>query len=89
MKQHYPKHPIREVLRLIVGKRPPDFVQGYSLKTLTDQQYFELQQWCLNNEPLGWLTGSGIIEVAETLVGEAVGNANIPREEDNPRAKKR
>jgi hypothetical protein len=32
----------------------------------------------INDTPLYWSTGIGIIEAAETIVAEAVANANIP-----------
>jgi hypothetical protein len=79
--QGKPKDPIREVLRRLVGKAPPKFVRGYDYSNLTDKQHEELQSWVLDgisDTVLYWSTGIGIIEAAETIVAEAVENANIP-----------
>lgn len=40
----------------------------------------ELQQWCVANAGLTYLTGISIIEAAQMLVEEAFGNANIDEE---------
>lgn len=70
--------PIREAFKsLCNGASPPKFVRGYRLK-LTDDQYFELVEWVLANAAMYWTVGSAMIEVAQTLVDEAVSNGNIP-----------
>lgn len=83
--QGKPKHPLRDALRIFMGgKRPPDFVQGYEYSNLTDAQHAQLQDWVSLNLPatLYWSTAIGIIESAEKVVDEAVGNANIPPKDD-------
>jgi hypothetical protein len=72
-----PQHPIREVLKALVGKSPPDFVKGHDLKGLTDQQMLALQDWCSLNSRPKWATGLSIIEAAELIVAGAVENGNI------------
>lgn len=74
------KDPIRAVLRLLCGgHEPPDFVQGYDYSNLTDLERSELQDWvcCHLDSEIYWSTGIGVIEAAESIVGEALGNANI------------
>jgi hypothetical protein len=39
-----------------------------------------LQQWCIAEAGLSYLTGIGIIEAAQMLVEEAFANANIDEE---------
>ena len=77
-----PEDPIRDVLRSMTGKEPPNFVRGYSFDGLTDKETMDLQDWASNSVPLGWLTGIGLLEAAESQVGEAVSNGNIPGPED-------
>lgn len=78
--QGSPKHPLREALKLLMRKAPPKFVQGYDYSNLTDAQHTELQDWVGTHIPnaIYWSTAIGIIEAAEHIVEEAVGNANIP-----------
>lgn len=79
--QGKPKHPIRDVLTWLCGKRAPDYVQGYDYSNLTDEQHAELQQWVcwnLDKTKIPWSTGIGLIEAAQRIVEEAVGNGNIP-----------
>ena len=75
-----PKNPIRDVLRAMTGKKPPDYVKGYDFSNLTSAQRDRLQDWAVNNVRPTWLTGIGLIEAAEKQVKEAVDNANIPPE---------
>jgi hypothetical protein len=70
-------HPIREALKGLVRKEPPDFVKGYDLKQLTDQQMLALQDWCSLNVRPQWATGLSVIEAAELMVAGAVENGNI------------
>jgi prepilin-type N-terminal cleavage/methylation domain-containing protein len=79
--QGKPKHPIREVLTWLCGKPPPKFVQGYDLRGLSDVQSLELQEWAvqqLDKTKIPWATGIGMLDAAEAIVEEAVGNGNIP-----------
>lgn len=75
-----PVDPLRAVLKRIMGKAPPKFVRGYDYSNLTDDQHGKLQEWVGMNIPdsIYWSTAIGIIDAAETIVAEAVGNANIP-----------
>lgn len=71
--------PIRVALKgLCGGKAPPAFVKGYQCGNLEDDQHIELVEWVLANSKLNWSTGIGLVEVADKIVDEAVGNANIP-----------
>ena len=71
--------PIRVALKgLCGGKAPPRFVKGYTCGHLEDDQHLELVEWVLANSKLAWSTGIGLVEVADKIVDEAVGNANIP-----------
>lgn len=76
-----PAHPIRDVLKAMTGKAPPKFVKGYSIYSLTDEEWDKLQSWAVNACRPSWLTGIGLLEAAEHQVQEAVSNGNIPREE--------
>lgn len=84
--RHYdysPEHPLREALRVTCGgEEPPQFVRGYTVKTLTDEQVMELQDWCSVNCKPEWGTGIGALEAAEHIVEMAVENANIPPDPD-------
>lgn len=75
-----PKHPLREALAAVVGKEPPDYVQGFDLKALTDQQQMDLQDWCSLNAKPFWATGLSMIEAAELIVAGAIENNNIESE---------
>ncbi len=70
-------NPIREVLVALCRAEPPKFVQGYNFDGLTEKQMEELQDWCSVNAKPEWATGLSMIEAAEMIVSEAVGNANI------------
>jgi len=71
--------PIRVALKgLCGGKAPPTFVKGYRCGNLPDDQHIELLEWVFANSKLAWSTGIGLVEVADKIVDEAVGNANIP-----------
>jgi len=75
--------PLYEALQAITGQNPPEFTIGkFSVRELTDEEDWELQAWCINNARPHWATGSGIVEAAETLVTEAVGNCNILNKEE-------
>lgn len=76
--QGKPKHPIREVLKLLCGKAPPKFVVGYDYSNLTDNQHEALHNWCSYNARPYWSTGIALAEAAEKIVEEAVSNGNIP-----------
>lgn len=88
IRRHYtqgaPRNPIRIVLRRIMGKAPPKYVQGYDYSNLTDVQHTRLQEWVGMNLPdsIFWSTAIGVIDAAENIVAEAVGNANIPAKDD-------
>lgn len=70
--------PIRGALRAITGRTPPKWLKGYSTNFGTDAQRIALQDW-VNEKPRPfWSTGIGILDAADTLVDEAVANANIP-----------
>ena len=74
--------PIRVVLKSFCrGKAPPPFVKGYSCRGLPDAEHLELVEWVLAHARVSWATGISLVEAADTLVAEAVGNANIPPEE--------
>ena len=75
-----PKDPIREVLKAMTGKEPPEFVKGYRFKDLSEEQTMALQDWCATNVRPSWLTGIGLMDAAESQVMEAVCNGNIPEE---------
>jgi hypothetical protein len=71
--------PIRVALKgLCGGKKPPAFVKGYQCGNLEDDQHSELVEWLLENAKVYWTTGIALVEAADKLVEEAVGNANIP-----------
>lgn len=71
--------PIRVVLKdLCGGKAPPKFVKGYECGKLEDAEHEKLIEWLLANAKTYWTIGIALVEVADTLVAEAVGNANIP-----------
>lgn len=76
------KDPVREVLKSLTGKEPPEFVKGYNFKNLTDHQIILLQNWCVDNVEPRWACGISLMDAAEIFVAEAVGNANIA--EENP-----
>lgn len=79
--QAKPKHPIRDALTWLCGKRAPDYVQGYDYSNLTEEQHSELQQWVvwnLDKTKIPWSTGIGLIDAAQKIVEEAVDNGNIP-----------
>lgn len=81
------EHPLREALKVLMGgKEPPKYVQGYDYSNLTDDQHTHLQDWVNMNLPgtIAWSTGIGVIDAAEHIVEEAVGNANIPPKEERP-----
>lgn len=80
-----PKDPIREVLQQMLGAEPPDFVRGYSLTQLSDQDYEALQDWVGDHYPIGWETNIGLLDAAEIRVQEAVMNGNIPPPPDGAR----
>lgn len=78
--QGKPRHPIRDVLKRIIGKAPPQYVRGYDYSNFTDGQHSDLQDWVSLNLPvsLEWSTAIGVIDAAQTIVEEAVSNGNIP-----------
>lgn len=77
-----PKDPLREVLSALCGgEEPPAFVKGHSTEGLSEKENEELQDWCSLNAKPEWVMGISIIEAAEMIVVEAVGNDNIPRPE--------
>lgn len=78
------KDAFREALAAIVGKDPPEYVRGHGLKGMTDKQVEELQDWCSMNARPEWATGLSMLEAAEMIVEEAVGNANILEPEVEP-----
>jgi hypothetical protein len=72
------KNPLFEALRAITGEKPPEFVRGkFATTDLNDRENDKLQEWCLNNARPHWSTGIGIMEAADTIVIEAIGNCNI------------
>jgi hypothetical protein len=72
-----PTHPIWEVLQEMTGVRPPCFVKGFTLSTLSDKEFLELQDWAATHVMPSWLTGVGLLEAAERQVQLAVANGNI------------
>jgi len=59
--------------------KPPKFVENVEdSDELEDNEFNELQQWCLDNRRIPWATGISIIEAAESIVKNAIRNANIP-----------
>lgn len=71
--------PIRVVLKQMCGgKVPPDFVKGYKCNGLPEKEHEKLVAWLLANAKIYWTIGIALVEVADTLVAEAVSNANIP-----------
>jgi hypothetical protein len=76
----YVEDPIRRVLRVFCTESPPAFVKGYDYSNLDDDQHARLQEWvgCHLNPIISWSTAIGVIEAAQTIVEEAIANANIP-----------
>lgn len=73
--------PFWEVLKIMTGETPPDFVRGLWGPPEDDGLYYELQCWCAEYCQPEWSTGIGTIEAAAHLVEVAVGNGNIPPKE--------
>ncbi len=73
------ENPYFDVLKSITGdNNPPEFCKGiFNTSELSDDNYENLQEWCLNNSNLEWSTGIGFLEAADHIVEEAVSNGNI------------
>lgn len=72
------KNPLYEALLAITGEKPPEFILGkFATTDLNENENMSLQEWCYNNARPNWSTGIGIMEAADTIVVEAIGNCNI------------
>lgn len=72
------KNPLFEALLAITGEKPPEFVKGkFATTDLNGRELDKLQDWCVDNARPSWSTGLGIMEAADTIVIEAIGNGNI------------
>ena|ERR1700748_2929637 len=76
------KHPLREALKVLCKKEPPEYVKGYDIKNLTGFQVMELQDWCSINAHPEWATGLSMLEAAEMIVQSAIDNANIKKQNE-------
>lgn len=73
-----PIHPYREALAALMGAEPPIYVLGYDTSNLTEHQQMELQDWAATNAKPEWALGITMLEAADQMVHDAVGNDNIP-----------
>ena len=72
------KNPFYEALKAITQETPPKYCKGiFSSSELKEDAQNKLHQWCVNNSKPYWSTGIAILEAADNIVNEAVGNANI------------
>lgn len=70
--------PLKEALEAMLGEKAPAFLEGvFSTDELTEPQVEKLQNWCCYFARPHWSTGIAIMEAADRIVSEAVGNANI------------
>lgn len=68
---------LRDVYLCFAGAAPPEH-----LLVPPDEigdAAVELQDWCAEFVPLGWLTGIGLMEACWAQVDEAINNANLRR----------
>lgn len=67
-----------QAISMITGKAAPAFMKNVTdITTINDKQCDELQYWCIENSPLPWMTGWGVVEAAIVIVNGAAENANI------------
>lgn len=78
----YLKNPIFDALRALTGVDPPKFTLGViSTGDLSEDDQIALQCWCVNNVEPYWATGLSLMDAADSIVDEAIGNNNIVTEE--------
>lgn len=79
--------PFRDACRQVAGVEPPEWVKGWGIQDLPDEDYIHmLQCWFLNegDGPFSteWGTGIGALEAAEHIVECAIENGNIWTDDD-------
>lgn len=72
------KNPLFEVISAMTNVTAPFYLKGkFYSNELEDAEYFFFQEWCAYHAKPYWATGTGIIDAADIIVGEAVKNGNI------------
>ena len=69
--------PLFEALQCLTGVTPPAYVRGLFNSSELGDDVMALQDWCCNHARPAWSTGIAILDAADNIVSEAVGNANI------------
>ena len=75
-----PTDPLRDAIRLISGREPPEYVRGWDLSEISDVDVEHLQDWLsgpMDQTETPWGTGIGALEAAEHIVSCAIDNGNI------------
>ena len=73
------KSPFKEAIEALTGGTPKgvDLEGVYSQSELSDEDFTKLQDWCSCNSATWWATGISMIDAAESIVADAISNANI------------
>jgi hypothetical protein len=63
-----------QIFDLLLNKVPSEALIKYYIET---GEHEEIQRFCVNEAKLIWVTGISILDAADNMVIDAIGNANI------------